>query len=304
MHAPKSTALQSHPDISWPGGCRFAFTIFDDPDGQSFATTRAVYSFLADLGFRTTTAVWPLGVCREPNSGGETCQNPEYVAFLRQMRQGRFEIAFHNAAPHSSTRAETVEALDRFEQLFGAPPSSMANHYNEEALYWGPARVGGWRRAVYNLATAGRTNGKFFGHVEGHPAFWGDICREKIRYCRNFVFSDVNTLRACPWMPYSDPLRPFVRYFFAASEGAQGKSFRETIREDNQDCLEEQGGACILYTHFGHGFVEDSKLQPDFKRLMQRLARKNGWFVPVSELLDFLLAAKGVTILKDWQRSL
>ena len=61
--------------IHWPRGSRFAFTVFDDPDAQSFATTRLVYSFLADLGFRTTIGVWPLDIRRKPNSDGGTCGN-------------------------------------------------------------------------------------------------------------------------------------------------------------------------------------------------------------------------------------
>src|SRR5580704_2938380 len=131
--------------IEWPEGRRFAFTVFDDPDAQNFATTRLVYSFLADLGLRTTIAAWPLGVSREANSGGETCANPEYRAFLQQLQGTGFEIAFHNAAPHANPRAETIEALDRFEEYFGQNPSSMANHYNEEAIYWGSARLLGRR---------------------------------------------------------------------------------------------------------------------------------------------------------------
>jgi hypothetical protein len=38
-------------------------------------------------------------------------------------------------------------------------------------------------------------------------------------------------------------------------------------------------------------------LQPRFKELMGRLARKNGWFVPVATLLDYLAAQRGVTVL-------
>src|SRR5580700_1063776 len=289
--------------IEWPEGRRFAFTVFDDPDAQNFATTRLVYSFLADLGLRTTIAAWPLGVRREANSGGETCANPEYRAFLQQLQGTGFEIAFHNAAPHANPRAETIEALDRFEEYFGQNPSSMANHYNEEAIYWGSARLSGWRRKMYNVITRGRNEGRFFGDVEGHHAFWGDVCRERIRYCRNFVFSDINTLRMCPWMPYSDPHRPFVRYWFSASEGDMAPRFLQTMRDRNQDRLEEEGGASIMYTHFGHGYVQEGKLNPEFRRVMERMARKNGWFVPASTLLDFLMRTRGATELSDSQRT-
>ena len=103
---------------TWPEGRRFAFTIFDDPDGQSFGTTKLVYSFLADLGFRTTVGVWPLGVRHETNSGGETCANPKYRAFLQELQRKGFEIGFHLAGPFDSTHTETIEALDLFKEYF------------------------------------------------------------------------------------------------------------------------------------------------------------------------------------------
>ena len=287
------------PEITWPDGRRFAFTVFDDPDGQSLETTRLVYSLLADLGFQTTIGAWPLDIRRATNSGGETCANLEYRGFLQYLQGRGFEIGFHNAAPYSVTREETIEALDLFEGYFGKAAVTMANHYNADAIYWGPARLSSWRRDIYNLVTLGRTRNRFFGQVEGHPSFWGDICRERIRYCRNFVYADINTLRMNPWMPYVDPIRPYVRYWYSASEGNEAPAFLKTLQDRHQDRLEEQGGACIMYTHFGHGYVQDGKLNPEFRRIMERLARKNGWFVPVSELMDFLLATKGATTLTD-----
>ncbi|MCU1274171.1 MAG: uncharacterized protein JWO48_1602, partial [Bryobacterales bacterium] len=59
-----------------------------------------------------------------------------------------------------------------------------------------------------------------------------------------------------------------------------------------QDRLEEEGGACIMYTHFGHGYFQNGALDSRFRRLMERLAKKGGWFVPVSTLLDHLLQQK------------
>jgi hypothetical protein len=260
-------------------------------------TTRLVYSFLADLGFRTSIGVWPLDVRRETNSGGQTCANPSYRNFLQDLGQRGFEIAFHNAAPHSSTREEVIESLDLFQRYFGGDPRCMANHYNTDAIYWGEARISGWRRAIYNLSTAGRKRGKYFGHVQDHPSFWGDVCRDRIQYCRNFVYADINTLYKCPWMPYSDPLRPYVRYWYSASEGANFASFMNTLRDEHLGRLEAEGGACIMYTHFGHGFVQNGKLDDGFRRIMERLAMRNAWFVPVSDLLDFLMQTKGPTVL-------
>jgi predicted TIM-barrel fold metal-dependent hydrolase len=54
------------------------------------------------------------------------------------------------------------------------------------------------------------------------------------------------------------------------------------------DRLEEEGGAAIVYTHFGHGYFASGSQDHRFKTLMSRLAKKNGWFVPVKTMLGFL----------------
>ncbi|HKB09021.1 MAG TPA: hypothetical protein VKD69_00150 [Vicinamibacterales bacterium] len=272
----------------WPEGKSFAFTVFDDPDAQGYDEGRMVYSFLADLGLRTTRGVWPGPAVRTPNSPGETCENAAYRGHSIALQAAGFEIGYHHTTKHSSTRDEIIRGLDAFRAYFSRDPQTMANHYNTEAIYWGSRRVTPPLRAVYTVATFGRKNGVHFGEVEGHPSFWGDVCRERIQYCRNFVFSDINTLAACPWMPYHDPLRPYVNAWYASTEGSNVERFTVAIAERHQERLEEQGGACIMYTHFGHGYVEGGRLHARFRTLMQRLSRKNGWFVPVNVLLDHL----------------
>jgi len=234
--------------IEWPEGKKFAFTIFDDPDSQTLEAGREVYALLGDLGFRTTKAVWPSGPTRTPSDHGVTCADPACAAWLRDLQAQGFELAFHNATSHTSSREETLRGLDRFRELFGADPRSFAQHYFcAEGLYWGDQRVTGANRLLYNLLTRGRNFHKFHGDQEGHPLFWADLCHERIQYVRNFVFADIDTLRACPEMPYHDPRRPSVNYWFAASEGAQRPSFVERIGEANQDRLVEQGHGIVVY---------------------------------------------------------
>jgi hypothetical protein len=282
------------PAIEWPEGKRFAFTVFDDPDGDTKAAREHVYPFLADLGFRTSIAVWPTGPVRERNCPGETCAEPAYREHARRMYERGFEIAYHNAAPHGSTREEIVHSLEVFREYFGDYPSAAANHFNADALYWGAARLTSpLRRGLYDLLTRGQNRDRFCGHVKDSPNFWGDVCRQRIRYFRNLVFRDINTLKACPYQPYHNPARPFVREFFSSSEGSQCASFLRTVSDANQDRLEEEAGMCIMYTHFGKGFVRDGKLVPEFVRLMTRLSRKNAWFAPVSTVLDYVRARKG-----------
>lgn len=294
--------MTSNPRISWPDGKRFAFTVFDDTDKATVDNVGGLYAFLADSGFRTTKSVWPVRGPRKPRLGGETCDDPRYLEWILSLKSQGFEIGFHSATFHTSTREETIRALDRFHELFGEHPKTMANHAHcQEAPYWGAQRVSGVNRLAYNLLTRGRKDTKFRGHVPGDELFWGDICRHRIKYMRNFVFRDINTLKACPEMPYHDPDRPMVQYWFASSEGATVEPFNDCISEANQDRLEEEGGACIMYTHFA-GFAHDAERYERFKSLMTRLSRKNGWFVPTGTLLDFLLAARGTRPLTRGQR--
>ncbi len=274
---------------AWPDGKRFAFTVFDDPDAQTLESGKPVYDLLRALGFRTTKAVWPIRGGGRPTDRGQTCAETEYRKWAEELQADGFEIAYHNATNHSSPRDETIRGLETFKQYFGRYPASMANHMeNDEAIYHGDRRLSGLRRAIYNTMTRGQNRNRFKGHIEGDPYFWGDLCRNYITYVRNFVFDEIDTLSACPYLPYHDPRRPWVNYWFACSEGSQYPAFARMVGEASQDRLEENGGACIMYTHFGHGYLDNGRLRPRFIQLMERLARKDGWFVPVATLLDHL----------------
>ena len=280
--------------INWPGGKDFAFTIFDDTDYAYRDNIADIYSFLNDLGMRTTKSVWPLKGKDKPLCEGATCEDKEYLQWLWELKKQGFEIGYHMTTYHTSRRKETIEGLTRFKQLFDDYPKTMANHSGcRENIYWGSHRLSGFNRLLYNLMTRFRYNSQYRGHIESDELFWGDLCRETVKYVRNFVFDDINTLKACPYMPYHDDTRPYVRYWFASSEGPEIKSFNQTLSEQNQDRLEQENGACIMYTHLACGFYENGVINSRFKELMIRLSKKNGWFVPVGTLLDFLLEYKG-----------
>ena len=281
--------------MKWPEGKKFAFTIFDDTDLQTVENTAPVYEFLYELGFRTTKSVWPIKGSQKPLVGGGTCDDPEYLAWALLLQRRGFEIGMHNATYHTSTKEETRRGMETFKAHFGTYPKCLANHYsNEESIYWGNYRLTGARKFIHNLLLRYRRDGLFRGHIEDSPLFWGDICKEKVHYVRNFVYGDVNTLKACPYMPYYDPLRPYVNAWFAGSEGGSLDSYLSMLSERNQDRLEIEGGPCIIYAHFAKGFFRDGKLDPRFKKLMERLSRKNGWFVPTGVLLDYLSCERGI----------
>jgi hypothetical protein len=290
-------------DIAWPEGKRFAFSVFDDTDLATVDNVGPVYEFLSELGVRTTKSVWALRGPGVPVLGGQTIADPDYLAWTRALQQQGFEIGSHGATYHTATREMVAESMERFFDAYGHYPSALANHAGcHESIYWGDARVSGVHRAAYLALTRFRGRGRFRGHVKGDPLYWGDICREKVRYVRNFTYRAVDTLAACPWMPYHDPQRPDVRAWFASTEGADVEMFVRALSEENQASLESSGGACIMYTHFASGFYRDRQLDDRFQRLMERLAARQGWFVPVTTLLDHLAARQGVTQLSSSQR--
>jgi hypothetical protein len=282
-------------NIKWPHGKKFAFTVFDDTDHATMQNVPELYRFLSELGFATTKSVWPLKGNSIPDVGGITCEDSDYLKWAQELQRSGFEIALHNVTYHSSTRDQILHGLGQFKQFFGSYPNIHVNHVGcDDSVYWGASRLSGINRFIYNVLTRYRNQNRFQGNVESSPFFWGDILKEHIKYARNFVYSDMNTLKVCPYLPYYDKTRPYVNNWFASSEGANCQSFCHTISEQNQDRLEEEGGACIMYTHFGApDFYQNGQLNPRFKSLMERLSNKGGWFVPVSTLLDYIQAQRG-----------
>ena len=91
-------------------------------------------------------------------------------------------------------------------------------------------------------------------------------------------------------------------YEFARRWVAKVQSFNNALSEKNQDRLEAEGGACIIYTHFANGFCPEGRIDKRFESLIKRLAQKNGWFVPVSTLLDYLRERNGDCVTTSSQR--
>jgi hypothetical protein len=245
--------------------------------------------------------MWTLGGA---NGDGLTCDDPRYRAWAEGLQARGFEIALHNVASRTSSRGRTIEGIERFREIFGTYPSVHVNHHIcRENIYWGSARLSGRRRAIYDVLNRRARGNAFEGHVEASSLFWGDVCRSKVKYVRNFVHADINTRRYCPEMPYHDPQRPFVKYWFASTEGPNVDKFVRKLSDANLDRLATERGACIMYTHFASGFAPHGELDPRFVRVMRRLSLLNGWFVPATTLLDHLLAADGHHEITDAERS-
>lgn len=290
------------PQIVWPGKKRFAFTIVDDTDTmlgdsdkQALDRLRPIYDLLLDCGLRTTKTAWVLS--GEPaRTSVISLENDDYLNWILGLRRQGVEIAIHGAAGSSSDREKTIRALDFYRQVMGEYPRMHTNHVgNIENIYWYDDRLVGIPSLAYRAYNAVRRGARALslGHREGSRYFWGDVCRDNISFVRNFVFRDINTLANDPWMPYHSARHPFVRAWFSASDGGDARRFTRLISEENQDRLMEEGGACIVYTHFAFGFAREGKVDSRFADLIRRLSRLSGYFVPASELLGYLQANRG-----------
>ncbi len=156
-------------------------------------------------------------------------------------------------------------------------------------------------RAIYRVSS--RQPGSL-GHVEGSPYFWGDISQREIDYVRNFTYRETNLLRLRVPLVYEDPLTPYARRRFSSTEGGTLEQFLSALDEREQDALAAERGVCVMYTHFGYGFVEHGQVDRRFERLMRRLAGLSGWFVPASELLDAVCGERCPTITPNQRRHL
>jgi hypothetical protein len=283
----------------FPDNKRFAFSVFDDTDRSTVENVEPVYRLLSELGIRTTKSVWPLSNTAAARIDGSTLEDRNYLDFVLRLQKQGFEIGLHNVRNHDATRDVVQRGLERFHTLLGTYPVTHCNHdRNRENLYWGPSRFKTAAiRVAYNLSTRFSYRDSFEGHLENSPYFWGDLCQERISYVRNFVFDEINLDRVNPTLPYHDSTRPFVNFWFSSTDGGTAQSFCKILCEANQDRLEAEGGVCIMYTHFAAGFWRNGELHPTFERLIRRLAKMNGWFVPVSSLLDHLRNTRASSVI-------
>jgi hypothetical protein len=274
---------------NWPDGKQFAFSIIDDTDEATLATIKPIYELLSDLRLITTKTVWvyptPAG---DPWEKGETLENEAYKSFIQDLKNMGFEIALHGVRGTSSTRRVIAEGLQTYRQVIGEYPKVHVNHSrNLDNLHWGSERMPAWRKKLRLYRALGSPG---IGHVESGDYFWGDLSLEHIRYVRGRTFGDIDTLKCDPYMPYKEERFPYVNAWFSCSNGETAALFKDILREENQERLENEHGLCILYTHFGKpGFLDDEgRVETRVQELLESMSKKNGWFRPVSEVLDYL----------------
>jgi hypothetical protein len=281
--------------FEFPNGKQFAFTIIDDTDDGTVENLTPMYRLLEELDMRATKTVWPMP-CPEGSRtffAGTTLEDPEYRAFVIDLARRGFEITWHGATMEPSLRERTIAGLERYREIFGEYPRIHANHAsNRENLYWGAGRLD----STILRGVLGRRDGfraEFYGgHTPDSPYWWGDLSSTHFTYARNLTTTDIDTARFNPSMPYRDPRRPLIPWWFSASDAEDVNEFNALIAPEHQERLERYGGFCVVATHFGKRFAKGGELNPITRERLTALARRDGWFPSVGELLDWLRARR------------
>jgi hypothetical protein len=296
--------------MNWPNNKKFAFTIIDDTDNSTFHQNKVIYDFLDSLGFKTTKTVWVYD--SRDQFTGVTLEDPQFCDYLLTLKKKGFELALHNVGSGLFYRDEIIKGLEVFKSKLGDYPNIHINHSsNADNIYWGYERFNGVFRKLFRLIYG--ESRIYNGSNPESLHFWGDIHKKYIKYTRNYVFQNINTLKMDKKTPYIDPRKlEYSNYWFSSSDADSKIEFCDLLSNKNIEKLEKQNGACLIYTHFATGFVnEEGNLDNDFVETMIRLSKKNGYYANASQILDFLelqssdrIASKSYLLWRDiiWLR--
>ena len=290
-------------ELRWPPfPHRAGFTITDDTDAASLDTVRAVYDVLDAHGVRATKTVWvfppeePCGIPALPPSiqRGVTLADPDYRRYCEHLAARGFEITLHGATAGNNRRATIERAFAELDRSFPRAATYICHAKNADNPYWQEKVVarGPLRWLLSRYAGAHRCSGE----DPASPYFWGDLCRERVRYIRLVRTRDANTLAANPSMPYFEREKPYVRGWFSATK----RSFRFVTQDDVLERLQREWGLCMLYQYM-HRWADAGVAKPDLVAGARRLAARPAiWCDTAGRLLDRLrllqavfLAARG-----------
>jgi hypothetical protein len=281
--------------VKFPDGKRFALTIVDDTDLTTLERVRPLYRVLEENGLRTTKTVWMFPSNRPEHAAnrGVSLEDSAYREFITELHDKGFEIALHGVRGGTSSRPDIIAGLENFRTQFGQYPRMQVNHsMNGDNLYWGAHR---WSFPLYQWLYGIAVSRNFSGHDENSPNFWGDIAQTRVDYVRSFTYREINLLNEVPSIPYRIDDMPYVNLWYPGSDGGSIEMFYELLKPENLVRLEQQGGVCIIYAHMGAGSFNtpDGEADPRFVERVEDIARRNGWYVPASELLDHLSSQPG-----------
>jgi hypothetical protein len=286
-------------ELRWaPHPYRGGFCITDDTDAADLESVRIVYDFMDSLGLRATKTVWvfppeePSGIPALPTSitRGVTLADPAYLNYCRTLASRGVEIALHGATAGNNRRELIQRAFAVMDANFPPASTYICHAKNADNPYWQEKVVA---RGPLALALRLYARGHHCsGEDPASPYFWGDLCRQRLRYIRLLRTRRINTLAANPSMPYFEREKPLVPGWFSATK----RSFREATSVEALDDLEREWGVCVLYQYrCRHVDNSTGRVLAAFAAGAERLAaRKRVWMDTATRLLDRLRLMQGV----------
>lgn len=272
--------------LKFPDNKKFSFTIIDDTDESVLENIKPVYDILYENNLRTTKTIWVYPP-NDTNSHGDCLARPEYLDFVKDLHSKGFEIALHNVGGGDFKRKEIICGLQEFRKRLGFYPRIQVNHsFNKDNIYSGSKRFGFPFNHLMRYLYSEYDN--FSGDEPDSDYFWGDYHKRYIAFCRNYEVDDINTYNVLPHMPFRDKrYDKYSNHWFGSTFAPNPVMLRKVLTKSNIDRLEKEGGVCILFTHLG--YYENRLFHTaEFARMIEYIGKKNGWFVPVSTVLEFL----------------
>ncbi len=279
-------------NIEFPENKQFAFTIIDDTDEAYLENIKPVYDILFENKLKTTKTVWVYPSRNINVSRGDCLNRKEYLDFILDIYSKGYEIGLHNVGSGDFKRDEIIQGLNEFHIKLGFYPKLHTNHsYNKDNIYWGSKRFS--FPLNYAVKKLYKDYDDFSGEDPLSENFWGDYYKKHIQFTRSYELDNINTYRKLPNMPYREKrYEEYSNFWFGSTFAPNPWMFNKIVTEKNIDKLEKEGGICILYTHLGY-YLQRGVIDPGFVRMIEYIGnKKNGLFVPVSNILDFLYQRK------------
>ncbi len=264
----------------------FYFTIIDDADDAIYENISPIYDLLYKHKIYITKTVWVYPP-RDKMSKGDSLQRPEYLNFVKKIKDEGFEVGIHNVGSGEYKRDEILRGIDEFRDKLGEYPKIHVNHsYNKDSIYGGYKRfntpISSLIKKMYK-----QYSGVFHGEEPESQYFWGDKHKEIIQFSRNHEFDGINTTKYDSYMPYFDPKRSkYANYWYSATFAPNQWVYNKIVNKKSIEQLDKENGACILFTHLGY-FMQDGKIDKGFIESLEILAdNKDGIYIPVSNVLE------------------
>lgn len=276
----------------WPNGKKFAFTIIDDCDNDRLDVINSIYNFLDDINIKTTKNVW-IYPSRDTEMSGNCLLDQNYRECILNLKSLGYEIGIHGVGAGDFKKDEIADGFEIFKEIIGDYPNIHTNHKgNKDGIYVEFNRYSKLFNKIYKNSKL--KNIKSYGDVYFSEYFWGNISKKYIKYIKDQEYNCTNIFKYDNYLPYVDRDRlEHSNYWFSCCDGYSYNKFNSIIDNRKIDQLIFERGLCIISTDFSRDFLDgNGEIGSTFRQNMEYISKRNGWFAPVTDILDYILKFK------------